>query len=110
MGADQPSNAALITIVHRASFELLSVRTGKYAKRPYRCRGNTEEPLFTHEAVKEEIQRLLVSIKGEEGKAVRANTERLSDEISKLWDHGREARASLEKFLRVYINSDSVTR
>ncbi|KAL0069043.1 hypothetical protein AAF712_003726, partial [Marasmius tenuissimus] len=28
MGADQPSNAALITLTHRASFELLSVRTG----------------------------------------------------------------------------------
>ncbi|KAL0069042.1 hypothetical protein AAF712_003725, partial [Marasmius tenuissimus] len=52
----------------------------------------------------EETRRLLVSIKGEEGKSVRANAERLSDEISKVWDDGGEARVGLEKFLGKYVD------
>jgi hypothetical protein len=103
IAADQPGNALLMSVGHEAAFELLSVRTGLGAQMPYRCRDGPM-PEFSVEGVKKEIQELLTRIKGEEGRRVRANFERLGDAYRKNWDEGGEARINLEGFLKKYVD------
>ena len=74
MGADQPVNAAQLSITHKAAFELIEVRSGDKGTKPVLRFENTEyKPTFTVEAVKVEVEGLLANIKGEEGQAVRLN-------------------------------------
>ncbi|KAL0572328.1 hypothetical protein V5O48_009632 [Marasmius crinis-equi] len=106
MGADQPLNAAILSLEHKASFELVSVRTGKGTGQPHRLSGDShDEVQFTLDAVREELRQLLVKIRGEEGKAVAANVGKLSEQISQLWKEGGEARVEMEQFLRKYLES-----
>ncbi|KAL0569933.1 hypothetical protein V5O48_012025 [Marasmius crinis-equi] len=106
MGVDQPLSAAILTLEHKASFELIAVRTGKGIAQPHRFSGDSREKVqFTLDGVRAEVRQLLIKIKGEEGKAVRANAERLSEQISQLWKEGGEARVEMEHFLRKYLDS-----
>jgi hypothetical protein len=102
IAADQPGNALLMTVKHEAAFELLSVRTGSGARRPYR-RGDAPEPEFSAEGVRRETRELLLRMKGEEGGRVRRNVEYLADVYGRTWNDGCEAKRNLDGFLAKYI-------
>ncbi|KAF9068876.1 hypothetical protein BDP27DRAFT_1326417 [Rhodocollybia butyracea] len=105
MGADQPINAAVLGITHKAAFELIEVRSGENGTKPLLRFENTDyKPTFTVEAVKTEVEQLLVKIKGEEGRVVRANFEKLADEMARNWDDGKESRIDLNEFFKKYVN------
>ncbi|KAF9063048.1 hypothetical protein BDP27DRAFT_1385021 [Rhodocollybia butyracea] len=105
MGADQPINAAVLGIMHKAAFELIEVRSGENGTKPLLRFENTDyKPTFTVEAVKAEVEQLLVKIKGEEGRAVRANFEKLSNEMGRSWDEGKESRVDLNEFLKKFVD------
>jgi hypothetical protein len=93
-----------MTVQHEAAFEFLSVRTGELGEKlPYRCR-NGSAPEFTTEGVKKETRELLKRMKGEEGRRVRANFERLGEAYGRNWEEGGEAKLNLEGFLTKYVD------
>ncbi|ESK90158.1 hydroquinone glucosyltransferase [Moniliophthora roreri MCA 2997] len=105
IAADQCLNSALITLQHRAAFELIEVRTGENGtKRPYRCGPDGPSPRFTVESAKEEFRNVLKSIRGEEGQIVRSNFVRIAEEAAKAWDNGGEAREQLEALLKIFVD------
>jgi len=105
LGADQPANAAYLTMVHKAAFELIEVRSGKNGTKPLLRFENTNyKPTFTVDAVKAEVVDLLVKIKGEEGKVVRSNFRKLSEKMMKCWDEGAESRNELNDFYRKFVD------
>ncbi|KAF9062782.1 hypothetical protein BDP27DRAFT_1336118 [Rhodocollybia butyracea] len=105
LGADQPLNAAVLSIMHKAAFELIEVRSGENGTKPLLRFENTDyEPTFTVDAVKTEVEQLLVKIKGEEGRVVRANFEKLADEMGRNWDKGKQSRTDLDEFLKKYVD------
>ncbi|KAG7085803.1 hypothetical protein E1B28_003343 [Marasmius oreades] len=101
--ADQPYNAAMITLKHRAGFELLSVRE-KGSKPPFRCNGASDEKMFTDEAVRKEVRGLLVQLKGPGGQMVRNNAESLGRTMLSCWNEGQESARNLERFLRQFAD------
>lgn len=105
MGADQPANAAYLSMIHKAAFELIEVRNGEDGTKPLLRFENTDyKPTFTVDAVKAEVEGLLVKIKGGEGQLVRSNFEKLSERIMKNWDEGQEGRKELDEFYRRFID------
>ncbi|KAK7437849.1 hypothetical protein VKT23_018286 [Stygiomarasmius scandens] len=105
--ADQPPNAATVTFEHKAGFELIQVRTGERGTgRPYRFKDADlkDVPTFTVEAVREEIRDVLNKLKSDEGLVVRKNFEKMSKEFLSGWDEGGEARDSVERFLRKFVD------
>ncbi|KAF5339270.1 hypothetical protein D9758_013333 [Tetrapyrgos nigripes] len=103
IGADQPLNAANMTLVKKAGFELIEVRTGEYGTRKmYRFKDSDPKdlPTFTVEAVRREIRELVTKLKGEEGLAVRKSFEKISREFLSGWNEGGEARESMDTFLK----------
>ncbi|KAK7437855.1 hypothetical protein VKT23_018292 [Stygiomarasmius scandens] len=104
--ADQPSNSALMSQVHKAAFELINVRTGSGAQLPYRFKDlpESEQPKFTVDAVREEIRDLLVKLKGDEGLVVRKNFENLAKMFLRGWEQDGEARGNMERFLKKYVD------
>ncbi|KAK7463059.1 hypothetical protein VKT23_007645 [Stygiomarasmius scandens] len=105
---DQAYNAALLTRTHKAGFELFSIRSGaKGTQIPYVFQISGQPiPTFTVEAVREEIRKLVVRMKGEEGKEARRNLARVADEYLKGWDEDGVARRGMEEFLRKFVDSD----
>jgi hypothetical protein len=103
IAGDQPGNALLMSVKHQAAFELLSVRTGLGQQLPYRCRDGPA-PDFSADGVKKETRTLLERLKGEDGRRVRANFERLGEAYGKTWREGGEAKANLDRFMTKYIN------
>jgi hypothetical protein len=102
--ADQPTNAALLSITHGAAFELLSVREGGAARQPLRAKGKT--PIdFSIEGVRKETRELLVKLKNSEGERVRANAVHLGEELEKSWKEGGEARGELQRFMQMFLGS-----
>ncbi|KAJ6476628.1 hypothetical protein DFH09DRAFT_1266441 [Mycena vulgaris] len=111
LSADQPMNAILVTLEHRAGFELMTVRTGERGMmKPYRLAASsnsddaTSSSLFTVEAFRDEVNGLLSKMNSEEGQLVRNNVERLQKEIAKVWDAGGEAKRELERFFLKYVD------
>ncbi|KAE9405261.1 UDP-Glycosyltransferase/glycogen phosphorylase [Gymnopus androsaceus JB14] len=105
MSADQPINAATLTLIHKAAFELIGVRAGTDGTKPLlRFKDTSYKPSFTVEGVKKEFELLLEKIKGEEGKLVRQNFEVLSDKVGKSWDDGEESKTDLDNFLAKFID------
>lgn len=101
MSGDQPINAAMLTCTHNAAFELIEVRSGKNGTKPLLRFENTDyKPSFTVDAVRAEIEGLLVKIKGEEGRMVRYNFEKLCDDMSSSWEDGGECSVGLQEFFR----------
>ncbi|KAF9525723.1 hypothetical protein CPB83DRAFT_771472 [Crepidotus variabilis] len=99
LGADQPINAILVTLVHRVGFELMTVRTGEKGRmKPYTISEQCDWGKFTVEDSRNEVNMLLGKMKSEEGREVRRNVERIKREIAGLWADGGEARGELEKF------------
>ncbi|KAL0579714.1 hypothetical protein V5O48_002278 [Marasmius crinis-equi] len=106
--ADQPYNAAMITLNYRAGFELLSVRH-EGSRQPFRCKESPEEQSFTAEAVRQEVKDLLVKIKADEGRVVRANAEKLSLEMSRSWEEGQGSFNNLQELLRRFVDESTVS-
>ncbi|KAK7463058.1 hypothetical protein VKT23_007644 [Stygiomarasmius scandens] len=105
-GGDQPYNAALMTRTHKAGFQLFNVRSGEKGMQiPYVFQNSDQPaPTFTVEAVREEIRALVVRMKGEEGKEIRRNLERVADGYLRGWDEDGEARRNTEEFLRNFVD------
>uniref|UniRef100_A0A0W0EZ46 Glycosyltransferase family 1 protein n=1 Tax=Moniliophthora roreri TaxID=221103 RepID=A0A0W0EZ46_MONRR len=103
ISAEQPLNAALLSIKFKAVFELIEVRRGEHGtKKPYRC-GDGPAPKFTVDSVREEMRDLLTKLNADEGRVVRANFESLSDKLAMSWDDGGEAKEALNEFLNKYL-------
>jgi hypothetical protein len=92
-----------LALVHKAAFELLSVRTGPGAQPPYRCIGGPQ-PEFTVEGVRKETRDLLKRLDGEEGRQVRTNLEVLGKLSDSAWAEGGSAKQEMNGFLRAYID------
>jgi hypothetical protein len=92
-----------MSVGHEAAFELLSVRKGLGARLPYRCRGGPA-PEFSAEGTRKETHMLLKDLKGEKGRRIRANFERLGDAYGQNWEEGGEAKVNLEGFLKNYVD------
>ncbi|THV01916.1 UDP-Glycosyltransferase/glycogen phosphorylase [Dendrothele bispora CBS 962.96] len=108
MSADQPYNAALVSLQHKAGFELLEVRTSAEGLpgQPYRCKDDLALE-FTIESARREIRALLENVKGEEGRVVRKNCEELSEKMGKTWDKDGGSKRDLGEFLSRFIDGTS---
>ncbi|KAJ3744145.1 hypothetical protein DFH05DRAFT_1525159 [Lentinula detonsa] len=103
MGGDQPINAAVLSLTHKAAFELIEVRSGKDGTKPLlRFEGTEYKPTFTVDAVKAEVGEFLKKIKSDEGQLVRSNFEKLGKEMWRSWDEGGQSRVELNEFLDMY--------
>ncbi|KAF9043665.1 hypothetical protein BDP27DRAFT_1455173 [Rhodocollybia butyracea] len=101
MSGDQPVNAATLTCTHKAAFELIEVRSGEDGTKPLLRFENIDyKPTFTVDAVRVEVEELLVKIRGEEGRMVRSNFEDLSDNMLRSWEWG-ECNYSLHELLKL---------
>ncbi|KAJ6521086.1 hypothetical protein DFH09DRAFT_1098027 [Mycena vulgaris] len=110
LSADQPMNAILVTLEHRAGLELMMVRTGgRGMMKPYHLAASsnsddaTSPSLFTVEAFRDEVNQLLSKMNSE-GQLVRNSVERLQKEIAKVWNEGGEAKRELERFFLKYVD------
>ncbi|KAF9065350.1 hypothetical protein BDP27DRAFT_1424914 [Rhodocollybia butyracea] len=102
LSGDQPLNAAVLTCTHKAAFELIEVRSGDDGTKPLLRFENTDyKPTFTMDAVRAELEALLVKIKGEEGRMVRSRFENLSEDMLRSWDDGGECNDNLHEFLKM---------
>jgi hypothetical protein len=105
VAGDQPSNAVLITLVHDAAFELLSVRSGFGERLPYRCRDSRiPAPDFSVEGCRQETRALLARLRGDDGRRVRINFDRLGEAYRTHWQDGGEAKIALEGLLTKYVD------
>ncbi|KAF5372087.1 hypothetical protein D9758_004960 [Tetrapyrgos nigripes] len=106
-GGDQPYNSLVISDNHKAGFELINVRTGENGTKPvYRFKDlpDSQQPTFTVDAVRDEVRGLLAKLKGAEGQEKRKNFQKLGAAFLEGWSKDGEARASMEKFLKKYID------
>ncbi|KAF5368910.1 hypothetical protein D9758_003087 [Tetrapyrgos nigripes] len=106
-GGDQPYNAAQMSRVHEAGFELFNVRTGERGQQiPYVFEAsNRPAPTFTLEAVQQEVKDIILKLKGEEGKIARRNLEALAENHLRSWGKNGEARRNMEAFLRRLLHA-----
>ncbi|KAI0071139.1 UDP-Glycosyltransferase/glycogen phosphorylase [Panus rudis PR-1116 ss-1] len=95
--ADQPLNAARLSINLNVAYELLEVRTGDKGLRPLYRTGKA--PRGTIEAVREEAGAILDNAFGSDGKTKRANIERLRDEVLSAWGENGSAKRDMEKLV-----------
>jgi hypothetical protein len=95
LDADQPGNAAYITLSLDVAFELVEVRTGTGLKPLYRG----VKPTGTVEAVASEARTILQKARGAEGMRKRRNAESLRDKWKKEWEEGGDALKNLRVFL-----------
>jgi hypothetical protein len=105
---DQPHNAALMTLTHRAAFEMLSVREGDGARPPLRVvRGaSSAKPVdFTFDGLRTEVRELLSLMHGADGTLVRENLEKLAVAMDASWKDGGEASMQLAAFLQKYVDA-----
>ncbi|PAV19564.1 UDP-Glycosyltransferase glycogen phosphorylase [Pyrrhoderma noxium] len=82
--ADQPGNAANVSVIHNAGYELYEVRNG-LGLRPLHRLGD-KAPEGTVEAVRREIREVLDKARGEDGKIKRENAQKISVKFSEMWD------------------------
>ena len=95
--ADQPANAANITFVHGAGYELFEVRSG-HGLRPIHRLGD-KTPAGTLEAIRQEANDLLTKARGEDGQAKRRKAQWFSEQFAKNWEEGGVAWQELKKFV-----------
>ncbi|KAF8583175.1 glycosyltransferase family 1 protein [Ramaria rubella] len=98
LDADQPINAAYLTLTLDVAFEMIEVRTG-YGLKPLR-RGVT--PAGTVEAVEKEARDIILRLRGPEGVRKRKNAELLRDKFRGEWEEGGDARKNLQRFLNEF--------
>lgn len=80
---DQPVNAALISDVHNAGYELFEIRSLHGLKPIHRLGGR--KPEGTLDALRVELKDVLAKAMGEDGKVKRANAQKIRDEFAKSW-------------------------
>ena len=95
LDADQPANAAHITLNLDIAFEMIEVRTGPGLKPLHRG----GRPTGTIEAVISEVRSVLQRARGPEGDRKRRNAESMGEKWKKEWEEGGDARMNLKKFL-----------
>ncbi|GJJ13356.1 hypothetical protein Clacol_007608 [Clathrus columnatus] len=100
MDAEQPANAAYITLILGIAYELLEGRTGLGLK-PM-CRG--AKPQGTLEALEEEIRVTLDKAFGEDGEAKRENIRILRDKVKAGLKEGGDSAVDFENFVKTYLN------
>ncbi|GJJ12672.1 hypothetical protein Clacol_006916 [Clathrus columnatus] len=98
--AEQPPNAAYITLTLSIAYELLEGRSGLGLKPMHR--GIT--PRGTLEALEEEVQVILDKAYGEDGKVKRENIRILRDKMREDLREGGQSVAELENFIRDYMD------
>jgi len=94
--SDQGTNAAHLTVNLGLGYELFEVRTGP-GLRPVHRLGKA--PVGTLEAVREEASATLDKAFGEDGKAKRANVEKLRECVLNAWEEGGPSRGELQAFV-----------
>ncbi|CAL1714247.1 unnamed protein product [Somion occarium] len=94
--ADEPANAARLTDVLDASYELFEIRSGEHGLKPLYRTGKA--PAGTMDAVREEAAAILKKAFGEDGKRKRANLEQLSHKVMHTWDEGGPAQREMKRF------------
>ncbi|KAF8518320.1 UDP-Glycosyltransferase/glycogen phosphorylase [Gautieria morchelliformis] len=95
LDADQPVNAAHLTLNLDVAFQMVEVRTGPGLKPLYRG----VHPTGTNEAVAAEARSILQKARGPEGERKRRNAESMRYKWKKEWEEGGEALSNLRRFL-----------
>ena len=90
-------NAALISDVHKAGFELFEVRSGHGLQPIHRL--NSTSPKGTIEAVKKEIRTVWEKAKGHEGALRREKARWFAAEFKKMFAEGGYLHDELKKVL-----------
>ena len=96
---DQPFAAVHIMENLHAGIELFQVRTGDGLKPMYR---NGITPVGSREAVGIEVRETIDLCRGEKGKEIRSNAEKLKVEFAKAWEEDGAARQEIRKFIQMY--------
>lgn len=81
--ADQPMNAALVSIIHQAGYELIEARQGLALRPMHRLNGRAPEG--TVEALRKEATEVLKKARGEDGQVRRMNAQRLGEQFASYW-------------------------
>ena len=99
--ADQPPNAAYLTLNLEVAFELTEVRTGPGLKPLHRG----VQPTGTIEAVTAELRSVFQMAWGPEGEQKRRNAHSMRDEWKKEWQEGGDALRNLRNLLSKYCGA-----
>lgn len=81
--ADQPMNAALVSVIHEAGYELIEARQGLSLQPMHRLGGRAPEG--TVEALRKEAIEIFMRARGEDGKVRRMNAQRLGKQFTNYW-------------------------
>lgn len=95
--ADQPLNAIYMTDVLQIAYELIEVRSGKYAHQPIFRNGR--KPVGTMDAMKDEIRDILQKAFGEDGAKKRQRLLALQERVNRDWDEGGPSLRDATAFL-----------
>lgn len=95
LDADQPGNAAYLTLSLDVAFELVEVRTGPGLQPLYRG----VQPTGTIEAIAAEARSTLQKARGADGERKRRNAESVRDKWKDEWEEGGDALNNLRQFL-----------
>ena len=93
--ADQPINAAYLTLNLDVAFEIFEVRTGPGLRPLHRG----VRPTGTIEAITAEARNVLERARGPEGERKRRNAQAMRHKWKKEWEEGGDALINLRKFL-----------
>ena len=97
--ADQPANAAHVTVMHDVGYELFEVRCG-HGLRPIR-RLNDWMPTGTIDAVRREAADVFMKARGADGERKREKARALGKALASGWNEGGEHWLELEKIARL---------
>ncbi|KIJ46333.1 glycosyltransferase family 1 protein, partial [Sphaerobolus stellatus SS14] len=100
--ADQPYNAALISITLNIGYQLTEARTGDAGLRALK---SGVQPAGTVEALLREIRYILEKARGEDGKLKRQNAHTIKIKMKAAWDDQGEAAVELRKLLSKVFSS-----
>ena len=106
IAADQPVNAAYITLSLDVAFEMVEVRTGLGLKPLYRG----VRPTGTVETVAAEARSILQKARGSDGERKRQNAESLRDKWRGEWEEDGDALKNLRKFLADFCDTQRKLR
>ena len=98
--ADQPINAALISWVHGAGYELFEVRSGDHAAKPIHRLGG-KKIKGTTEAVKEEIRAVMKNARGYDGDLKRSKAQWFAEHFARSFEEGGEQYEDIKRTLAV---------
>lgn len=100
--ADQPTNAANISWVHGAGYELFEVRSGDEGLLPIHRLGD-KRVAGTVDAAREEFREVVRLARGDDGEKKREKAKWFAKEFVKGWEVGGEAYEQLKKLLNTVV-------